>query len=70
MNFQPPDPPEYGHCLNCKRCIDASEVRGDHCIECEEEPELLRCGCGDFGEANYFADDEPRFVCGGRWCLP
>lgn len=35
MNLQPPDPPEYGHCLTCKRCVDSSEVRGNHCIECE-----------------------------------
>ena len=37
MNFQPPDPPEYGHCLTCKTSIHQDEVRGDHCIECEPE---------------------------------
>jgi len=36
MNMTPPDP-EYGHCLNCNRCIDASEVRGDKCIECQHD---------------------------------
>lgn len=37
MNLQPPDPPEYGHCLTCHRSVHESEVRGGHCIECEEQ---------------------------------
>lgn len=53
---------ECPHCggTNCQRAGEP---------EVEEEP-LLKCGCGEFGEANYFADDQPRFVCGGRWCMP
>lgn len=39
-------------------------------IDDETEEELLRCGCGEFGEANYFADDEPRYICRSRWCMP
>lgn len=35
MNWQPPDPPEYGSCPNCKTSIHESELRGDRCIECE-----------------------------------
>lgn len=35
MNLQPPDPPEYGHCLTCNRSVHESEVHAVHCIECE-----------------------------------
>ncbi len=38
MNFQPPDPPDHGHCLTCNTFIHESEKRGDCCIECEPEP--------------------------------
>lgn len=38
MNLQPPDPPDHGHCLTCKTCIDACQVRGDRCTECEDDP--------------------------------
>lgn len=36
MNFQPPDPPEFGHCLTCKRVIHADDKRGDNCIDCDD----------------------------------
>lgn len=62
MNFQPPDPPEYGHCLTCKTSIHQDEVRGDHCIECEPEamttnqtiggvPRELLADLADYGES-------------------
>ncbi|SDR05272.1 hypothetical protein SAMN05216597_2119 [Pseudomonas cannabina] len=36
MNFQPPDPPEFGHCLSCKRHIHLNDERGDQCMDCCE----------------------------------
>ncbi|MCY1440543.1 hypothetical protein D9M71_568250 [compost metagenome] len=47
MNMQPPDPPEYGHCLNCKRSVHESEVIGGHCIECEHEKIVCERCSGD-----------------------
>jgi hypothetical protein len=71
MNFQPPDPPEYGRCLTCKTHIHESEKRGDACIECEAEPETAKCLCGKRGEINYDDGTERRFYCySGPDCCP
>lgn len=37
MNFQPPDPPDYGRCLTCNRVVHVDEKRGDNCIECDDQ---------------------------------
>lgn len=34
MNFQPPDPDGFGHCLRCHGGIDESEQAGGICFEC------------------------------------
>lgn len=36
MNFQQPDLPNEGHCLNCNRGIERDELRGGYCIECQD----------------------------------
>lgn len=61
--LQPPDPPEYGICPTCKCSIHESELRGDHCIECEADPETATCGCGATGEVNYDDGTERRYYC-------
>lgn len=35
MNFQPPDPNGFGHCLKCHCGIEESEQRGGICIDCQ-----------------------------------
>lgn len=35
MNFQPPDPSGFGHCVKCHCGIEESEQSGGVCIECQ-----------------------------------
>ena len=36
MNFQPPDAPDHGHCLRCKRFVIEAEQKSGICIDCQD----------------------------------
>lgn len=36
MNHQPPDAPDHGHCLRCKRFVIEEEQKSGICIDCQD----------------------------------
>lgn len=36
MNFQPPDAPDHGHCLRCKKFVIEAEQKSGICIDCQD----------------------------------
>lgn len=36
MNHQPPDAPDHGHCLRCKRFVIEDEQKSGICIDCQD----------------------------------
>lgn len=36
MNVQPPDAPDHGHCLRCKRFVIEAEQISGICIDCQD----------------------------------
>lgn len=35
MNFQPPEPPDHGHCLRCGSFVIEAEQKNGICIDCQ-----------------------------------
>lgn len=35
MNFEPPEPNDYGHCLKCQKFVIEDEQQNGICIDCQ-----------------------------------
>lgn len=49
MNFQPPDPPDFGNCPTCRTGIEREQLRGDKCTEreCDTVATTHTCELGE-----------------------
>lgn len=47
MNFEPPEPNDYGHCLKCQKFVIEDEQTNGICIDCQS------CGGAAFPQSGF-----------------